>query len=814
MRTSGLLDKYYSEGFGMKQSSAWMSQALKQITDRHPHLNILEIGAGTGGATKDILSRIGRSFDTYTFTDISASFFGNAVEVLAPWSDRMLFKVLDAERSPAEQGFDEGKYDVIVASFVIHATARLRETLCNLHKLLKPGGYLVVGEGTSGGPLQSGDGFIFGPLPGWWLGWDEGRDLSPFINLDEWDVVLKETGFSGLDCIVPPGLSDTFGLALFVTQAVDDRISFLREPLAAVRYPGVAESIVQRLIIVGGVTEPAEKLVLELEILLRELASEIICCRSLEAVDYASLDESTSVICLAELDSPSFQDITLERWDSFKKMFEAGKTLLWISTGRLSDQPWSNMPVGFGRTALNETSDLHAQFLDFPSLEKVCPQKIVEGLLRLRVQHQASDNLLWTVEPEVTIDQDGNHLVPRLKSIAAANNRYNSNQRSITREINSDTSIVELQQTAISCCLRELSRYEVADHGDMAMLRLRTTSTVLSALKTSAGHQFLASGIDPDGQRYLCLVPKLSSLIEISERCAVPYQLEEQVCDESRFLTAVAAHLVAMFVLGPVFPGQKIALHSTSTVMAQAIDHQVRRKGVSALYYTTHADDDDDDDNKQPSSSDSWTILPPYASHTDILDMLPRPQLVSFLGLSREEHHLQRENEAAMMSALPYHCRRETEATIYLLDGNDPGPEWNLQLGETLKRAIEFAHETTISKPRHVPETISLATLISVERPKNPVTIIDWTDPATISAQVSRLDFKPLFKGNRTYWVCGMSGALGISVCDWMIDRGVRHLVITSRNPKVAQSWLESHRSNGITVNIMSWYVPKGPLLC
>ncbi|ROV99765.1 hypothetical protein VSDG_03093 [Cytospora chrysosperma] len=321
MRTSGLLDKYYSRGFGMKQSSAWLSQAIKQITDRHPHLNILEIGAGTGGATKDILSSIGRSSDTYTFTDVSSSFFGDAAEALAPWRDRMIFRVLDAERSPVEQDFEEGKYDVVVASFVIHATARLSETMRDLSKLLKPGGYLVVGEGTSNGPLQSGDGFIFGPLPGWWLGVDEGRVFTPFVNLDQWDTLLKDTGLSGLDCVVPPRLSDAFGLALFVSQAVDDRIFFLRSPLATVRYPGLDGAVISKPIIIGGLTEPVEELAHELETILTPYAGEIVSCKSLEDVEYASIDESASVICLAELDNPCFKDMTHERWNGFKKPF-------------------------------------------------------------------------------------------------------------------------------------------------------------------------------------------------------------------------------------------------------------------------------------------------------------------------------------------------------------------------------------------------------------------------------------------------------------------------------------------------------------
>lgn len=43
-RTSGLLDEYYANGFGTLQSTLWLGSVLKQITDRHPHLRLLEIG--------------------------------------------------------------------------------------------------------------------------------------------------------------------------------------------------------------------------------------------------------------------------------------------------------------------------------------------------------------------------------------------------------------------------------------------------------------------------------------------------------------------------------------------------------------------------------------------------------------------------------------------------------------------------------------------------------------------------------------------------------------------------------------------------
>ena len=43
-RATDILDRYYASGFGLRESGQWVSQTVKQIVDRYPHMNILEIG--------------------------------------------------------------------------------------------------------------------------------------------------------------------------------------------------------------------------------------------------------------------------------------------------------------------------------------------------------------------------------------------------------------------------------------------------------------------------------------------------------------------------------------------------------------------------------------------------------------------------------------------------------------------------------------------------------------------------------------------------------------------------------------------------
>jgi acyl transferase domain-containing protein len=43
-RATDILDRYYANGFGLRESGQWVSKTVKQLVDRYPHMNILEIG--------------------------------------------------------------------------------------------------------------------------------------------------------------------------------------------------------------------------------------------------------------------------------------------------------------------------------------------------------------------------------------------------------------------------------------------------------------------------------------------------------------------------------------------------------------------------------------------------------------------------------------------------------------------------------------------------------------------------------------------------------------------------------------------------
>ena len=98
------------------------SKFLTLLGHSKPGLKILEIGAGTGGATAVVLQALvsgngTRTFSEYHYTDISAGFFVSAKETFKDYSN-IQFSVLDISQDPFKQGFAAESYDLILASNV------------------------------------------------------------------------------------------------------------------------------------------------------------------------------------------------------------------------------------------------------------------------------------------------------------------------------------------------------------------------------------------------------------------------------------------------------------------------------------------------------------------------------------------------------------------------------------------------------------------------------------------------------------------------------------------------------------------------
>ncbi len=405
----GMLDRLYVEGVGFADGNLDLGPLVKQLAHRYPRMNVLEVGAGTGGTTRAVLSAVGNQYASYMFTDISAGFFEPAMAKFSKHASKMTFKMLNVEKDPVEQGFEAGAYDMVIASNALHATTSLKETVSNCRRLLRPGGYLVLLEITTNHlPIQ----MIMGTLPGWFLGIAEGRVWQPTLSIPEWDKLLKETGFSGVDTSSTPSFC-----SVLISQATDESVQALREPLSHTSH--LADWPLDNVLVVSDVQS---KLASKSQSLLASTEGILQC-------DIVRLEEiqcpvGAVALCLVDLDNPVFGDMTVARFEAMQTLLRNASAVLWVTSGAASGRnPMANVTVGLGRTLLAERSDLRLQFLDVDEPSSLEPSLLATLLLRLTGMNQPNPtDILWTHEPHLAL-RDGALYIPRVLPLDGINNQ-------------------------------------------------------------------------------------------------------------------------------------------------------------------------------------------------------------------------------------------------------------------------------------------------------------------------------------------------------------------------------------------------------
>ncbi|EGP91889.1 polyketide synthase [Zymoseptoria tritici IPO323] len=764
MRLSGLLDTFYRYGAGLYQATQWLTAVLKQITDRSPHLRMVELGAGTAAASKDILEMLGRNFDHYTLTDISSSFAEGALESLASWGDRVSFKTCNVEVDPVEQGFVEGEYDVAIASQILHATTSLDESVRNVRRLLKPGGWLLIGEcGPDGGGAIVGS-FIFGALPGWWNGVHEGRALSPFASFSAWDEILQRNGFAGIEVRTPEPSAQAFGIVTIAAQAVDPRVSIMRAPLSS-----PANLDVDEILIIGGQTEVTAQVIDHMKKLFSGMGTRVILYDRIEDLDSHIEKPEAAIISLADVDDAVFENMTPDRWTKFQQLFTGHKHLLWVTLGRLKDNVYSNMTVGFGRAAVNEEAELRLQHVDFANVSHMEANRIAEMFVRFTNRSltagSSKNELLHTDEREYVVDEQGRELVPRLSHQTKSNDRLRSVRRAVTYKTDLRSQNVSLEQNSSGRFLRQLSRFDQTkfqciDGNDF--IELSTTCSMLFAIRTAFGYHSLVMGTDNKGQKHLALTDSVSSILKVNIRCTA--RVEGTDLDDHALLYSVAIRLITSTIFEATCAGQRVIIHDAPTDMTATIIAEAQERGVQ-LIFTTARKNEALQSAVRPAR---YVQLQPYAGAADVVSALDT-KVATLIDLSRSASPL----STTLRAVLPATCRIESWRTMIAPASVSNG------MGEATGPNQENLEMTELA-------------------------IVDWTKESSLPARVCRLDASPMFKPDQTYWLCGLSGALGISLCDWMITRGVRNMVISSRNPRLDQRWVDNHRLKGATIKIMS----------
>jgi len=188
----------YRQSEGAKTMNGLLSEAVKEAVAAlplHQGLRIVEVGAGTGGSTVQVLPILPPDRTDYVFTDLSSHFTNSAEKLFGKEYPFLKTAILDIEKPISSE--KQGSADIVIAANVLHATQNLKETLLNCYDLLAPGGMLVMLEGL---PKQRWFDLTFGMTEGWWrfTDVDPNRGDYPLLSQSEWTKIGTETGYEEL----------------------------------------------------------------------------------------------------------------------------------------------------------------------------------------------------------------------------------------------------------------------------------------------------------------------------------------------------------------------------------------------------------------------------------------------------------------------------------------------------------------------------------------------------------------------------------------------------------------------------------------
>lgn len=295
-----------------------LSGFLSLMAHKRPNLRVLEIGAGTGGATSTILPNLKSAhgeaaYLSYTYTDISAGFFSDAKERFKD-HEGIEFAVLDISRDPLQQGFAAGSFDLVIAYNVLHATENLHRTLSHVRTLMHPEGRLLLQE-LAPRTMWAG---VFGVLAGWWYGKEDGRTEAPYVEIDRWEEELAGAGFENVTSMHDGYMNNNIVSQPRVSLEPARRVSVLRHESQTVPQP-VVDSLAAGGYHVDDIT--------------------------LEADLSTELRPGQDIVVVLDLSSPFFVPLDADRFALLQRFLDAAKEascgILWL-TGPCQIGPVNN----------------------------------------------------------------------------------------------------------------------------------------------------------------------------------------------------------------------------------------------------------------------------------------------------------------------------------------------------------------------------------------------------------------------------------------------------------------------------------------
>ncbi|KAI0832170.1 hybrid PKS-NRPS PsoA [Hypoxylon sp. FL0890] len=774
-----IIDQIYTEGLGATEVKNHLGTILDHLVHRYPGMRILELAAGTGDYTNLFLQHLGSNFEEYSFTDRTNMGFSAAQARFAAHDPSLAFQVLDIERSPIDQGFAAHSYDLIIAVRILSSTQSVNDALKHCRQLLRPGGYLVILEMTN--PTALRNLFQLPLLPSWRLD----QEQCPIFTETQWDCSLRDASFSGVDIAFRDFEEDSaHGLSVMVSQAVDNQILALRDPLTA----SDGMIAIKKLLIVGGRTLAVSQMAKKTMSLLRSFAREVAIIGDLGDASNMLLEHGTAVICLCDLEEPTFRRMHQARISGMQTLFREAQYILWATRGSLQDDPYANISVGIGRTASRELPHLRAKFVDFDDFEprdryayaSMLAEMLLQGIV---LDSPASDGILWSNETEVSVSH-GVPLIPRVRPHDSLNDRLNCSRREILTTL-------PLDVPPCSPFFQKGSPNAISRPNTPDSLTILSSSLVKLKCPDQDEPFHMCIAYLANEKRYiLASFPERGGMVtKVDNTCALDLP---QDTDPDELLSLILLILICESSLSD--STGTVWIHNADPGTCEALCLVADRMGTP-IFLTT------DDMAAKTGSTSKAVHLHPRAPKRAIKLLIPR-SIKRFIDMGASTR-----TTTAIDFALnfPWH-ELDCRSGIHNISTHEP---FSLSIKTSSISTVlskyfaqsNLLHDLRLSAQNKI---IKADQLHSQQKTAAATSVVSWTGVGSIDIPVSLVTDDQLFGPHKTYFLVGLTGEVGLSLCEWMINHGARHFALASRNPAVSPEMISHLESKDATVRVFS----------
>ncbi|RDL31028.1 Nonribosomal peptide synthetase 14 [Venustampulla echinocandica] len=781
-----LESRWHEEGLGFSQLQKHIVSAAKQISHQHSNLRVLQVGPSSPSLVRSVCRELGRGLETYTVIDDSEHKLEEIKTALATNQLRVNFKQLDVENGTVEVDdlLSAGFFDLVI----VHKAFTKRMTaLKTIRSLLRPGGFMLMMAAT--GTQLRFPFFLLSATPP--LSEEDGSAQQKLTNLtrEETHSILKEAGFSGVDSIALDNSPEKHTFSVVVSQALDDQIRFLRDPLA---YPSPV-TLSGNILVVGGASPKIAELVKGIKSKISGVwQGEIVTVQSLAELT-GEANDVEAVLSLTELDRPVLKDISVPTFKGLQKLLATTETVLWVTQSAEAANPYQNATIGLGRSFQSENPHKLLQFLDLDTLDGV-ESVIAESLLKLiggaiMKNNGPKDTYMWNIEPEISI-VNNKLLIPRLFPDGARNDRLNALKRKVETQTTIERQpvaiIKSVQSTGEALYSAEvLHRHsELTANAEQVTIQVEYCSMDPVFPNIDDEDLFCCIGRTLEGTQVLALSASNASVVKVPSAWSIKLDRGTPQSGASLpFVIELLNEIKSRVIAKSIPPGFTTLIYEPDAHLAASLQKQ-GQQGISFVSHQAHTA------YRVP---DNHIFIEPHSSRKEVQAKLsPKTRMLIHMGRGTDTRKF-----STLLNALPTHA---VLVAFNDLAAHDINPHEllsdaliSIQRNSSTSTTILFDGNSVIK---------ASALVAGGAKEQSNAAVIDWTDDRIITLSQRPVDTRNLFSQAKTYLLVGLTGQIGQSMCRWMVENGARHIVVTSRNPEKEALWKDELLREGANIAI------------